>query len=725
VEAISRNTVRLCVCSGERIKLIGSTDGYFPDMGHHIANEMNGMWMHPIKLLDGFWFRLEDHSTNGEINRWIRADKFINHPYGNSFTYTNGLGHTAMIAERFQFSPDDISGCVVKYILTNRAEVETKITCEMLARTDLRPVWLSENIGITDGITDEAYYIEEDNVFLAKDCDNEWYAAIGCDTAPDSTRIGQFFATEITAGNGISVSMTFSLDFKPEETKEIVFYFAGSKKSREECFSQYRALYNHKELLEEKKQRYNEIKSLSELISPNSSFNTIYEWIKANTDWLIINVPGTGRGVTAGLPEYPFWFGCDGCFTIMGLIATGRLDVAKQTMRVLIKASEQHNGNGRIVHEVTTNGVVNNPGNTQETAQFIVTFWEYILWTGDIEFAAECFPFIQKSIKWLKEMDDDDDGFPSGYGVIEVTGMNMELVDTAVYYCVALNAYGYICSLLGYTELAERAVSMAEKNKEAVLKTFWLPERELFADTVTTVEIVKERLSSTLYKWGPGSEPYREYLEAEIATKEHNNQSGIETGWLINESWITATPMEMNLATAKQAETALANLHTDRFLGPYGAYLGGLDKRIMTITSNVYAIAQARYGYSDRALDIIERMFSTFSMATPGSIAEMSPDYGCFVQGWTIYCTPTIVKYFFGIQPDVPAGKIIFSPCMPSAWNKAELKNVQVGNGSISVYFERVNGKDSYRVENKTELEVLENKTGGRFICLITNIQAE
>ena len=31
------------------------------------------------------------------------------------------------------------------------------------------------------------------------------------------------------------------------------------------------------------------------------------------------------------------------------------------------------NGNGRIVHEVTTNGGVSNPGNTQETAQFILT----------------------------------------------------------------------------------------------------------------------------------------------------------------------------------------------------------------------------------------------------------------------------------------------------------------------------------------------------------------
>ena len=42
------------------------------------------------------------------------------------------------------------------------------------------------------------------------------------------------------------------------------------------------------------------------------------------------------------------------------------------------------NGNGRIVHEMTTNGAVSNPGNTQETAQFILTVGRLFEWTGDL-----------------------------------------------------------------------------------------------------------------------------------------------------------------------------------------------------------------------------------------------------------------------------------------------------------------------------------------------------
>jgi len=713
MQASSNNPIRLCVCASEELKLIGSTDGSFPDMGHHIEKEMNGMWLHPIKLLDGFWLRLEDHSTDGAVNSWIRADKFINLPYGNIFSYAQGLGHTSMRIERFQFAPDGINGCVVIYKLFNRSAEKKDISCELLARTDLRPTWRSEELGIYDGDCDKAEFYEADNMFLAKDSGNPWYAAIGCSTTPDSTRVGQFFGPEVTNGAGVSVSMTFSFQLDAWETKEVVFYFAGSYKSREECLDQYHALHNHEKHLDTKKRRYDKILSMSELHTNDHSFNEVYEWVKVNTDWLVLNVADIGRGVTAGLPEYPYWFGCDGCYTVLGLLATGRFDIAKQTLRILRQSSEKHNKNGRIVHEVIGNGVVNHPGNTQETAQFINTVWEYYEWTGDVEFIEECFPYIKKGIEWLEEMDSDNDGFPSGYGIMELTGMDMELIDTAVYTAVAYEVAGKIHALIRDHDVARQYQLKSVKIKDAIMQHFWLPEKGLFADTVTTIEAVKQRLSSTMYNWGPDSKPYRAYLESEIAEKESiNNQCETESGWLLNASWVIATPMEMGIAPKEYAQIALANLHSDRFLGPYGAYLSGLseDARAMTISSSVYAAAQARYGYADRALDILTRMFSTFGMATPGSISEMSPDYGCFAQGWTVYCATAIVKYFFGISPDVPNGVIKFSPCMPSAWDTAAIKNVAVGDGSVSVFFKRVDGVDTFKVENKTGFEIVVGK---------------
>ena len=45
------------VTAGDRAYLIGTQDGNFPDMGGHVPGEMGGLWLHPIKLIDGFWAR--------------------------------------------------------------------------------------------------------------------------------------------------------------------------------------------------------------------------------------------------------------------------------------------------------------------------------------------------------------------------------------------------------------------------------------------------------------------------------------------------------------------------------------------------------------------------------------------------------------------------------------------------------------------------------------------
>src|SRR5437879_9754269 len=89
--------------------------------------------------------------------------------------------------------------------------------------------------------------------------------------------------------------------------------------------------------------------------------------------------------------EYPWWFGTE-TYSLQALAATGDVELAKQTLRLLKDQSLKANGNGRIVHEVTTNGVVSNPGNTQETAQFILTVGKLFRWTGDLDFAREMYP---------------------------------------------------------------------------------------------------------------------------------------------------------------------------------------------------------------------------------------------------------------------------------------------------------------------------------------------
>jgi hypothetical protein len=40
--------------AGNRLYIVGHQNGTFPDLGWHIKDEMGGVWLPPIKLLDGF-----------------------------------------------------------------------------------------------------------------------------------------------------------------------------------------------------------------------------------------------------------------------------------------------------------------------------------------------------------------------------------------------------------------------------------------------------------------------------------------------------------------------------------------------------------------------------------------------------------------------------------------------------------------------------------------------
>ena len=148
--------------------------------------------------------------------------------------------------------------------------------------------------------------------------------------------------------------------------------------------------------------------------------------------WLVRDVPGVGRGLSGAFMDYPWWFGTE-TYSLKALIASGDPELAKETLRLLAGVSAKANANGRIVHEVSTNGVVNNPGNTQETAEFVATAGMLVEWTGDLAFAREIYPAMKQGILWLMgAQDQNHDLFPEGYGIMEVLGLNADRTPAGV-----------------------------------------------------------------------------------------------------------------------------------------------------------------------------------------------------------------------------------------------------------------------------------------------------
>ena len=175
------------------------------------------------------------------------------------------------------------------------------------------------------------------------------------------------------AGQGIDRGLEINIDIPANEERSFQFFIAGSHQSKAKARATYQNLKAESlQLFKEKQQRYQAMAQQVQLDIPDEQMAQAFLWTRYASDWLRFEVNEIGAGIAAGIPDYPWWFGCDQTYSVRGLIHSGQAQIAKEALESLISLSEKENGTGQIVHEVSTNGAVFNPGNINETPQFSI-----------------------------------------------------------------------------------------------------------------------------------------------------------------------------------------------------------------------------------------------------------------------------------------------------------------------------------------------------------------
>jgi len=690
------------VTAGDRVYMVGYQDGSFPDLGWHIDGEMGGIWDHPIKLMDGFIAKISVRGSNDSycLNK---ADKFINYPMANCHHFMWEKEHLEI--ERYQFVPDAVEGVIVEFRIINHGEESKGIIFSFTGMTDLRPTWLGERTKMIDAV-DNISYDEKLSAVIAKDNNNPWYVAFGSSlTADNFSEEAADCQRENRKGLGSNGRLSFSIKLKPNEEKLIPFFIAGSYKSKESLLSNYQVLMKEGNAkLTQKIERYKKINNTSHLTIPDKGIEQMFEWLKYNTDWLVRNVPEIGAGLSAGLPDYPWWFGGDAAYALQGVLATGNHELAKSTIILLEKISEQTNGNGRIIHEVSTNGSVYNPGLLSETALFITLLKNYFAWTGDIAFITKLFPEVKKGIKWLQDNDKDGNGYPDGNGLMEIPGLDKEMIDVAAYTQQAFSSAAELAIVLGDNKSATDYKKSADNLKVKINKEWWNETVRSFGDFRGTSADAKPILKGAIIRADTLKKPsvVAELMETEKQLG--NYPADKQIPYVIYRNWVVNTPLETGVADLDKGKAALET--AKKYENPYGVYVTGIDRSeepdsavlksrkkifsytgaVMTIPTGVQSVAAATYGSPEDALRYITMLHRSFSYALPGSMYEVSPDFGMIVQAWSNYGVDVpVINHFFGITPDAYEKSIFISPHMPSDWKDASVDNIRVGNNSFSL----------------------------------------
>jgi glycogen debranching enzyme len=695
------------VTAGDRAYLIGTQNGNFPDMGHHVPGEMGGLWLPPIKLIDGFQARITEVGTNKGI-LLSESREMITYPYGNLFRYGRALDDLDI--ERFQFSPDHQQGLIIQYRFRNLSSRTRQLRFKWSVKTDLRPGWNPHLVGTQDRDGPDVVDWDPDKgIFIAKDIYNPWFCVWGALVpAADARRIEHPDPIR-TNGRGLTAASSYTVTVGAHATSILTFVVSGSTTSRSNAVAVYDHLAkDHDRLLAEKVALYRSIIDRARIRIPDRRLQDVYNWSRINMEWLVRDVPGVGRGLSAGFMEYPWWFGTE-TYSLHALTDTGNFRLAMQTLRLLRDQSYKANGNGRIAHEITTEGQVTNRGNTQETAQFVMTVGKVYQWTGDGAFAREMYPAVKRGIDWLLgTMRPNKDLFPEGYGITEILGLNAQVIDVAVYTQQALEAAADIAEAVHDEKASDRYRKLACKFKAEINQRLWIEKDGTYGDfygsrsqAVTAAEgsIAQIELKGAHKLTREDKDLIAHYrrLQAQFAAMPDG-----ERAWITNENWVIATPLETGIAPRARAIRLLDKIRREN-TGEYGPYLSAVDRHsMMTISTGAEAVAEGEYGRIDDAMWYVDKIAQTFNRVTPGSMSEMMPDKGCFTIAWTSYgIVVPLVEHVFGIQPDAADKTIVFEPHLPTGWEDISIEDLPVGTNLVSFSRARTEKGVSYDVEAK------------------------
>jgi hypothetical protein len=728
----SQLDLRRYAAAGDRAYELGTEDGRYPAMGFHTRGEMGGIWIPPIKLLDGIWFGI-----NGQ---WI----------GPATTFTSGFGYVRMALPttggvqltRTDFAPDGVRA--VEFGLTLTApSAATTVNLNMDAHSELMsayPWGFTTPDQTTFNLPDQASFNGQQLVFTdngtppaANATPHSWAAMVGATgltpashatgtdfrgpqdppvICPVGSQPDKFRCDDTAYGKGAGGELTYSVSVPAHSSRTVWFTVAGSDQGLGDAQSQYQtASANPAAEFAAKQAARQQVNSQTQVSLPGDPLLAqSVTWSKQDLADLTqqadnLHIRDTEEGTVypaplatvpsirfegAGFPDYPWMFATDQEYTMFALLAAGQFSTAEDGLRSLATVSEIANhDSGKVVHETVTDGSVyfglnDEPGDIDETAKFpdaVAMVWR---WTGDNGFRDQMYAFVKKNMQYMINLaNSGDDLWPDGSGNVESSVLGADAVDVAVYTIRGLYDLADMATSKGDTATAQWAQSHAAAMVAKFSGDWWMPSIPQFADSLNDPSN-----SQNMQRWWTAVTP----MEAEL--------------------YLGTTP-QPGLVPPSEALPALALRQTSCYSGTYGMYVEGAPgcdsgtyqghtQQAYTLNTGVMAVGLGNYGQlgaQQRYTDDLATLQLGSVAEQPGAMPEIgpSPDFTANInepfnerssldQSWGTYGVLwPVVHQQLGIGPQLGNGLLEVLPSVPPGQSSVSGTNIRVGSGSVDV----------------------------------------
>ena len=618
--------------AGRRMYSIGQIDGAIQPIGaEHLVGEMGGVWAHPVKIADGLTFTLAEAAGNRLAAQHVAVIAALSHI---EWRYQ----FAGLELRRRDFVAQEHAALVSLVSVQNTGTAPRAGALVLAAWLKFLGCWFG---GLAGGGGE--FWLEGTQV---RGYDSRWQGRWGL--ACGSTVAPARCDLEAQAA-GCLATLAYAFELGPGATTSWEFLLTADHErghaGAQQLFG--RLAGTGGQLLAETIARYQHAAfSGVALSTPDPAVDRAFALAKANLELLSAEYgPYLPAYFLAGVPEYPQLFGCDTEYSVPGATAAGFAATSKSALLAL--ADYGRRACGRIPHEVTTNGRVFHPGNTQETPQFAIACWDYFRWTGDEAFLRLTYPLCQEGVDaYMPAMWGPHGGaYPIGDGVVERQGMGSRKLDSTCYLFGALRALGAMAEALALPHEAAQYMARAAELRQHFEQDWWIAAEGMYADSLHT--------------------DLRPQLDGH---------------------WTVVLPLQLGLAADARARQSLDRIERE-WLNEWGlVHTRTAEERVWTLPTGLLALTAFRYGRPELGLRLLLNIAETTRHGMLGVFKELIPIGLCFVQLWSagLYLQG-MIEGLLGLQPLAHRHRLVIEPQLPAGWPSVQLSELAVGVHTLTL----------------------------------------
>jgi glycogen debranching enzyme len=398
-------------------------------------------------------------------------------------------------------------------------------------------------------------------------------------------------------------------------------------------------------------------------------------------------VAGYGPSRDARRPQYAWFFAGDALIAVEALVGSGDYERAQQALTFIAKYQDA--GTGMIWHELSQSA---DPADwatrypymfvhVDITFQYLIAVERYVSASGDTQFLQQNWRGLEAAFRYCASLLNADNGLPripsSKEGGNEQDRMTDDL-GLSTSWVRASSAFASLARLGGYAALAEEATRLNEKARSSVARRYWDDQRDTWIDgydqsgrpvfrrSEAGVDLVVNHILD---------QRRSQFILDQLASSDFETDWGTRGIAASSSRFDPASYASGSVSPVGTAAVASAFWSEHRPLTAFSIWRGLLP-----------------WGTLDSMGHLHEVVAGDFYHQQTESVPEQTWSSAAFLS--------SAVHGLLGLEKEARANRLVFSPHLPSDWDRIRVRNIRVPAGRLAMTLIRVPNGLELQTEN-------------------------